>query len=189
MPDFAQLDRELFRAVHVGWHNPALDKPALLVTYSGDGWQIVLVLLCLLKKAWREAAAAAIASYLLAGAVRLLIILFIHRQRPSNLAFAHPLEPIYGDTSFPSGHTTTTWAIAMAVCLFASGPRRTWIQAGVVAWAVLVAMSRVYIGVHYPGDVIGGAALGCLAAGVVSLAWPRLRRTGPTAENGHTEPS
>lgn len=177
MPDFAALDRELFRAVHIGWHQDWLDKPFLLVTYTGDGWQLVPLLLGLFKKEWRPTLLPAVASYLLAGAVRIVIMLGVHRERPSNLAFAHPLEQITGNTSFPSGHTTTTWAIAMAVALFCSGPRANWIRAAVVAWAVLVAVSRVYIGVHYPTDVVGGAALGALAAGVVRLVWPAPRAT------------
>ncbi|MBS1709181.1 MAG: phosphatase PAP2 family protein [Armatimonadetes bacterium] len=186
MPDLAALDRELFQAVHIGWHHDWLDKPFLLVTYTGDGWQLVPLLLSLAKKDWRPVTLPAVASYLLAGAIRLVMIQFIHRDRPSNLAFAHPLEPIYNNSSFPSGHTTTTWAIAMAVVLFCSGSRAAWIRTGFVLWAVAVALSRVYIGVHYPADVVGGAALGAMGAGLVRLFWPTVNPQVQETETGGT---
>lgn len=68
--------------------------------------------------------------------------------------------------SFPSGHATNTMAVA--VVLFSVRPWVGWVALVV---AVLVGYSRIYIGVHYPSDVLGGALLGALvgAAGL-SLA-------------------
>jgi undecaprenyl-diphosphatase len=42
--------------------------------------------------------------------------------------------------------------------------RKRWVTTGLIIWAALVSYSRIYLGVHYPGDVIGGALLGILLA-------------------------
>jgi len=63
--------------------------------------------------------------------------------------------------SFPSGHTGA--AFLLAIVLSAAVPAITpW----VFIWAFLVGLSRVYLGVHYPGDVLAGMALGILSASV-----------------------
>jgi undecaprenyl-diphosphatase len=92
-------------------------------------------------------------------------------QRPF---VAHPhlvqaLVPHASDASFPSDHATAAFAIATALWL-------RWRLAGIVALvlAAVLAVGRVAVGVHYPGDVVAGAALGASAALV--LWWPPLRR-------------
>ncbi len=64
-----------------------------------------------------------------------------------------------GDSSFPSGHTLEAFAMATALSFFF--PRRRVILP-VFAWALLVAYSRVALGVHYPSDVAAGIAAGIL---------------------------
>jgi membrane-associated phospholipid phosphatase len=77
-------------------------------------------------------------------------------DHPSN---AHLLIPRSTDPSFPSDHATGAFAIAVAIWLY----DRT---AGAVflVLALLVSFARVYVGTHYPGDVLGGAVLGALVA-------------------------
>jgi undecaprenyl-diphosphatase len=72
------------------------------------------------------------------------------------------LVAVPGDASFPSGHATSAFAAAGVVA--ALHPR---LRVPVLALAALVALSRVYLGVHYPSDVIVGAALGLAIAAVV----------------------
>jgi membrane-associated phospholipid phosphatase len=66
-----------------------------------------------------------------------------------------------GGNSFPSGHTTETFAIATTIALLF---RRRMVQVAVFTWALLVGYSRIALGVHYPSDVLGGMLIGiCLA--------------------------
>ena len=83
----------------------------------------------------------------------------VHRTRPF---VAHPvIHPLYAvhSSSVPAGHAAT--AFAGATVLAWAAPRAT---PFVAALAVAIGYSRVYVGVHYPGDVIGGAMLGALVA-------------------------
>ena len=64
-------------------------------------------------------------------------------------------------TSFPSSHTAVTLAVAIALMPFLARP----FGAMGIGYAVLVGWSRVYLGVHYPLDVLAGAGLGMAAGG------------------------
>jgi membrane-associated phospholipid phosphatase len=84
---------------------------------------------------------------------------------PAVQLFAHHAA----DPGFPSDHATAAFAIAVALLL----RHRAW-GAVVMAFAVVLAVARVAMGVHYPSDVVGGAALGTLVALVL---WaPPVRR-------------
>jgi len=94
----------------------------------------------------------------------------IPRARPR----LDPLIAIPHSHSFPSGHAAASFACATVIG--AAAPR--W-RFALFVLAILIAWSRVYNGVHYPLDVLGGAALG-LAIGVVVLrALPRLGADRP----------
>jgi membrane-associated phospholipid phosphatase len=113
----------------------------------------------------------AVAALAVSGLLRLAIVPWVGRERPSNFAFAQPLEPVFGRTSLPSGHATTTFAVFFMLA-WLSGPKAALAVMG--AWAVAVALSRVYVGVHYPLDVVAGAALGlATASGLASVAFHR----------------
>jgi len=71
-----------------------------------------------------------------------------------------------GMYGFVSAHAANTFGIAAFTIPLL---RRNWYTWTVIIWAVIVSYSRIYLGVHYPGDVLGGALLG-LAAGA-ALAW------------------
>ncbi|WP_217915364.1 phosphatase PAP2 family protein [Miltoncostaea marina] len=81
------------------------------------------------------------------------------------------LVALPADASMPSGHATTAFATAGVVALL--HPRLRW-PALALALAALVALSRVYLGVHHPLDVAVGALVGLVIALVVVAAWRRL---------------
>lgn len=141
-----------------------LTAVARTVTWAGSAFVLVpLALLCclLLARAGlrREACAVALS---LAGAMLLsdVVKLLVSRPRPP----VEHLQTVTG-SSFPSGHATQASAFwfSLVLALAAAGvaPLVTRVAAGLALVLVLaVALSRVYLGVHYPGDVIAGVLLG-----------------------------
>ena len=89
-------------------------------------------------------------------------------------------QPAHG-TSFPSSHTAVTFAVAIALVPFLARPLAT---TG-IGYAVLTGWSRVYLGVHYPLDILGGAGIGMATGGVILLALGMLLRRAGQVANGH----
>jgi membrane-associated phospholipid phosphatase len=108
------------------------------------------------RAAWRRGMQIVATSYALNYAVKFTV----RRQRPE-LPGLPPLTPTVSRLSFPSAHATTSFAAARAYGSVAS----RW---ALYSAAALFALSRPYLGVHYPSDVLGGALLGTAIAG----AWP-----------------
>ena len=85
--------------------------------------------------------------------------------------------------SFPSGHTCAAFAFAVALCM--TQPQR-WAKGAALALAALMGFSRLYVGVHFPSDVLAGAVIGSLCGLLAGwmvprfLAWVRSRRSGRT---------
>jgi membrane-associated phospholipid phosphatase len=169
----------LFLAVnHLGRHTG--DALWTNLTLLGNG---TAVLALALPVVWRrpEAAVPVILAAVLTGlAVNGLKDLF-HAARPPAVLTAevfHLIGPAYKSRAFPSGHTATAFAFAGVLALLF---RRPWMTAVLITVAVAVGVSRVMVGVHWPQDVAGGAAVGwlCAVAGVrLGGRWTVGRRRG-----------
>jgi len=83
---------------------------------------------------------------------------YFHRRRPANAypEFISPYTTVSG-RSFPSGHTSLAFATAASLSM---QYKKWYITVPAYAWATTVGYSRVYLGVHYPSDVIVGAGVG-----------------------------
>lgn len=95
-------------------------------------------------------------------------------RRPFQTHQVHQLIAHEPGQSFPSDHATAAFGVALAVLMFLS---RTW--GGVLLLvALLIGFSRVYVGVHYPGDIAGALLVAVLGVGVMVVA-ARLRPAVP----------
>lgn len=122
----------------------------------GEVWIALAAVLLLFPKTRRAGAVVAVALVLDVVCCNMVLKPLFGRVRPCDLNSAVELlvaRPL--DASFPSGHTAASFAAAFA--LRAAGSR-LWLPAALLAAAI--AFSRLYLYVHWPSDVLGGAALG-----------------------------
>ena len=105
-------------------------------------------------------------SFLIGLAFNQLILLFVQRVRPYDGGITSLLIPPSGDPSFPSDHATASFAIAAAFLVYRFRGAAAFLGA-----AVLISVSRIYIGTHYISDVVGGAFTGVIAVGIVWLMY------------------
>lgn len=120
--------------------------------------------------AWRRASLAAVFSAGVGLGVGKVISELVDRARPfvADPHGVHLFSAHAADPGFPSDHATASFAIAVAILL----RKRAWGTAALIA-AALLSIGRVALGVHYPSDVLAGAALGSAAA--LALWAPPLR--------------
>ncbi len=149
--------------------NPVTDPLVSVFTHLGDsGLLFILLTLALLlhPKTRRVGLAAALALLCSLLFTNLGLKLLIRRPRPwVSFPAIVPLVAEGDPNSFPSGHTSAAFAFALAVVRAWPGDwkRAKTVKAAVVVLAALMALSRLYVGVHYPSDVLAGFVVGDLA--------------------------
>lgn len=157
------LDGNILLFIQNHLRTPLFDRIFLFITSLGDKgilWIILALLLMIPKKTRKIGITCALALVLSVVFNNHLLKNLIQRPRPFTqinglVNLRTPLDP-----SFPSGHTGSSFAAA--VVIFMQMPKRCGIPAMLAA--VLIAFSRLYIGVHYPTDVLGGMLTGTLIA-------------------------
>jgi undecaprenyl-diphosphatase len=159
------------RALHalVLRRRPLLNRVMHAVTHLGDAACTIGVTLALMLGALpglRETGFHAAIALAGSNAVVQLLKRTISRARPRMPeGFAALVQPP-DRFSFPSGHAASSLSVALALAAVLPGAA----AGALIALAVVVGLSRCYLGVHYPGDVLAGwvlALLGLTAAGVV----------------------
>lgn len=169
MEHVTSFDRSILRALYAvmnsGPMGGFLDTVMPKITILGDNgyfWIALAVILLIPKKTRRTGTAMLVAMLLGLIFCNGLIKHLVMRPRPYDtwgfpLQRDHLLIPALNDYSFPSGHTTSSVAAATAIFKDHS----VWGFAAFLL-ALLIAFSRLYLGVHYPSDVFGGLILGFL---------------------------
>lgn len=160
-----------------GMHAPWLDVVMVAVSAFGNvgaGWVVLGIVLIGFKR-YRRTGIAVVVAVVVAGILSKLIIgELVMRPRPCDVNPEVPLLiPRPFGTSFPSGHASAAFAAAAVLIAFRM-PKALTIPVCVIA--VLVAISRLYLYVHYPTDVLAGALLGAL---VGVACWELMRPRTP----------
>jgi len=179
------FDRPVFRALHAT-RGASMATLAARITSLGDTAVLLSVLLCMgaLLPTARRARWRAVILPILATAIARLVCealkVGLARPRPPTVGWLAPASGF----AFPSGHATSSTAGFVTLLLLVVGVagtrrRRAWCAACVVP-PLLIGLSRVQLGVHWPSDVIAGWALGAaVACGVICLDQVALRRREP----------
>ncbi len=140
---------------------PALDRFFVFVSAIGYAWGVVPVDIALtagllVARRWREATFAG-ASFAGSALLNMATKQFFQRSRPTLWESIAPEHTF----SFPSGHAMGSATLAMVVVLLCWHTRWRWLAVALAgSFALLVGVSRIYLGVHYPSDILGGFAAG-----------------------------
>lgn len=168
MPEtITNIDIQILHAIQA-LHGPFLDDFFTIITTLGDAgfvWLAIAALLLVNRKTRLFGLAMLLALAMEFIIVNLGLKNLTARQRPFLLdpALATTLIDLPQSWSFPSGHTGSSFAAAMALWHFPW--RRAWMKTIPLTGAALIAFSRLYLGVHYPTDVLFGLIIG-LACGI-----------------------
>lgn len=165
---WAAWDLALFRGMYLREVKRPTRAVFRLLSRSGDGPLYIAVagLLLLAGISWAP-------SFILIGAVAFAIQIPLYKLIKTGCRRPRPFEQHRDIThriqppdawSFPSGHTASAFLFAQLLALFVPV-----LALPLYAWAGLVGMSRVYLGVHYPTDVMAGAVLGLSLGFLVPL--------------------
>lgn len=171
MEQLLELDRELLLYLN-SYHSPWLDTLMMWVTMTEVWIPLYLVLIALIIRTYRKD------SWIILLGVALTILFadqitsqlmkpFFARLRPSQdpalEGIVHIVDGYRGGLyGFASGHAANTFGVAF-FCWSTLRAGHKWIWL-VFFWAVLMTYSRIYLGVHYPGDILVGMIVGILCA-------------------------
>lgn len=147
--------------------NPWMTKIFVFITTLGNGgivWILLSFGLMIPKKTRKIGFLSLLSLGICAVINNLFLKNMIARTRPYEvISGLKSLVGIQKDYSFPSGHTAASFA--SAIVLFKTLPAKYGIPPLVLAF--LMGFSRMYVGVHYPSDVLGGAMIGSIIAMIV----------------------
>jgi len=162
------LDLKILRAMRTHGHSPGVERVARLLGKGGNngtGWFLAGATLAAAdaprRRAWATCAVLGPAAIGLNYAIKLVV----RRPRPV-LEGLPPLGGAPSSLSFPSAHSTSSFAVATAMTRVDRRAKVAFIP------AIAMAAGRPYLGMHYPSDVVVGIALGLVLGAKVPLPAP-----------------
>ena len=195
MDSFTQLDGNLLigiqQALNADWLTPVMK---IITMFGEDGifWICICALMLLFRRTRRLGIICSLSLLFTFIACNLCLKPLVDRIRPwVTFQMVNAMLPPPGDASFPSGHSANSmapaWALFIATMPVKTHSGRSYDEVRCLGWrgegisprmmhkfgiaavvlAVLVGISRLYLGMHYPSDVICGLLLGMIIAAVV----------------------
>jgi undecaprenyl-diphosphatase len=171
----SDLDQALFLLINASANPP---HAVVLVATLVAKYLILLVPLHLVlvwaagTQRTRIIATTALLALALALAANGAIGLVIHNPRPFVAGIGHTFLAHRANSSFPSNHATVFFTYAAVLMVFG----KDWLAVAFGVFGLLVAWSRVYLGIHYPLDMVGAAVVGALSASATVWAMRRFGR-------------
>jgi undecaprenyl-diphosphatase len=161
-----ELDARLTERIRIAEQPGPLRGLAAFLAHSGDSWFWLVglgVLWWLGTDYWKRIALTLIIAILLTALIVFIVKFTVRRRRPEGKwgKFYRSTDP----HSFPSGHAVR--AVMLAVVVLGIGP--LWLGLLILAWAPLVGVARVAMGLHYLSDVLAGMLLGVVMGVLVLL--------------------
>ena len=181
-PGPVMLDQPVLQAFDA-WRTEAKTKWVLALTGLGGGtFQIPASVLVALAVFWRSRRSGVFLAIAWGGSVALNegLKILIARARPTLVGMVYQPRGL----SFPSGHSQSSMAFALGLALVywrLGGGRRRRVVVGLMALPLVVGLSRAYLGVHYPSDVVAGWSLGAFWVLLVDAWYERVDVRGDIA--------
>jgi undecaprenyl-diphosphatase len=168
-----ELDTSLFLWLN-SFHSPFWDKIMWFLSGKIEWAPLYIALLAyvIYKYRWKSIWIIVGIALLITLADQISTEIFkkgVERLRPTHNPEIRDLVHIVNDYrggmfGFVSSHAANSFAIAGFFTLLF---KKKWFSISIISWAILVSYSRIYLGVHYPGDILGGAILGTLIAYII----------------------
>jgi undecaprenyl-diphosphatase len=174
------IDQELFLFLN-GFHNEFFDGIMYWITRQETWYPFYLIAIIWMFWKFRKKAfiplmliilAITITDQVTSGLMKPLFERLRPCHNPDIQQFVHTVNGCGGLYGFASGHAANSFALATLLFLFFRQNGRYW--ALLFLWAAMVAYSRVYVGVHYPGDIIVGGLIGWLTGSGIYYFYTRL---------------
>ena len=175
----SDINLDLFYFFNTSIKNPIFDFIMPRITDFGGFEALIIIILAIFFYSFirkhntlKKISFLALISLLFSDLIVYVLKLFINEPRPFiTLDNVNLLIDIEGSYSFPSGHSSSTFAVVLIFLFNIKDLTKKYYKIAsvfLIIFALIIPISRMYVGVHYPIDVFSGAIIGCIGAYIIN---------------------